>query len=144
MSLTILKYFKNNTNSKELKKRDGDAGYDLSSVGTYNIAPKERMLIDVGVNVQIPPDYYLQIFPRSSMACKGIDTSAGVIDSSYRGKVKVLLVNNGKESFHVDIGDRIAQAVLINIGYSKTLKVESVEELSDTERGDGGFGSTGK
>jgi dUTP pyrophosphatase len=138
--MSTINYLKNTFRSKDLNKRDGDAGYDLSSVQEYKILPGTRQLVNIGLNLEIPTNYYLQIFPRSSMACKGIDTSAGVIDSSYRGNVMVLLVNNSDRVFNVKIGDRVAQAVPIFIGHTDTLEVFSV---STTKRGVEGFGSTG-
>lgn len=138
--MSTITYVKNTLVSADLVKRDGDAGYDLSSVDEYKISPGTRQLVDIGLNLEIPSNYYLQIFPRSSMACKGIDTSAGVIDSSYRGKVKVLLVNNSDNVFTVHIGDRIAQAVPIFIGHTTT---QIAVSISATDRGSGGFGSTG-
>jgi dUTP pyrophosphatase len=135
---------------------DTDAGYDLYSTETCVISPLERRLVDTGIKIEIPKGYYGRIAPRSGLAVKkGIDVMAGVIDSGYRGVVKVLLINLGPqnikktpyESFFgphgkVDIKqrDRIAQ-IIIEKCHSVTW-IEK-EELSSSERDDGGFGSSG-
>ena len=143
MTSPSFSYFKENKNAVSLQKRDGDAGFDLYSLETGVMKPGERRLFDTGLRMQLPKGYYGQIFPRSSMACKGVDTSAGVIDSSYRGKVKILLVNNGSQPYTVETGAKVAQLVIIKIWNSNPHEVTDVESLESSERGDGGFGSTG-
>jgi dUTP pyrophosphatase len=135
---------------------DTDAGYDLYSTENCSIDPLERRLVSSGIKIEIPKGHYGRIAPRSGLAVKkGIDVMAGVIDSGYRGIVKVLLVNLGPQSTRkspyenffgshgkVDIkqGDRIAQ-IIIEKCHSVTW-IEK-EELSDSERNEGGFGSSG-
>lgn len=121
---------------------EGSAGYDLSSAIDCDIYPGQRMVVKTGFAWQFPSGYSGQIWPRSGLAAKhGIDVLAGLIDNDYRGEVGVVLINHGDRVFHVSIGDRIAQMVLIAPG---AFVAELVEVLDETQRGDGGFGSTGK
>jgi dUTP pyrophosphatase len=117
------------------------AGLDLSSVESIVIEPGDRAIVATGLAVIIPNGTYLRIAPRSSLAAKhGIDVLAGVVDSDYRGEIKVILANFGREPFAVMPGERIAQAILEQCVIAD---VETVEELTDTDRGTAGFGSTG-
>lgn len=121
-----------------------DAGADLYSIEEVTIQPQERKLVSTGICLEIPEGYYGRIAPRSGLAVKnGIDVLAGVVDSSYRGEIKVVLFNSDKSNtFFVQKGDRIAQIIIedhFNFEF-----VEVVEELSQSDRGDSGFGSTGK
>lgn len=100
-----------------------------------------RAIVPTDISIAIPPGTYARVAPRSGLAVKhGIDVGAGVVDYDYRGPLGVVLFNFGKEPFEVKAGDRIAQLVLERI---VTPDVEEVEELDSTERGAGGFGSTG-
>ncbi len=120
------------------------AGFDLHSVEDTIINPGERKLIGTGLAFEIERGYEIQIRPRSGFAFKhGITVlnSPGTIDSDYRGEIKVLLINLGSEPFEIKCGERIAQAVVAPVIQAE---IEEVENLSDTERGSGGFGSTGK
>jgi len=108
------------------------------------IKPHESVLIPTGISVAIPKDTEIQIRPRSGLAAKSnisVLNTPGTIDSDYRGEIKIILFNHGKNEFTVKNNDRIAQMVLIPI-----LKVEfeEVKDLPETLRGTGGFGSTGK
>lgn len=117
------------------------AGYDLYSYEDISIAPGERALISSGISLEIPEGCYGRIAPRSGLACKNsIDTGAGVIDRDYRGIVKVLLINNGKNFFVSPKGTRMAQLVLERY---QSPEIKVVENLDSTERGEYGFGSTG-
>ena len=138
------------------KNTSTDAGYDLYSTDSCSINPLERKLISTGIKIQIPEGYYGRVAPRSGLAVKkGLDVMAGVIDSGYRGELKVLLVNitpylpskTPYENFFgkfgkIDIkqGDRIAQ-IIIEKCYSA--QWQEVQELEDSERNEGGFGSSG-
>jgi dUTP pyrophosphatase len=105
------------------------------------IFPGERILIKTGLAVAIPDGYYGRIAPRSGWAHKaGIDVLAGVIDSDYRGEIGVILINHGEEAFAVRPGDRIAQLIF---ECADRFQPEFCQQLPDTSRGDGGFGSTG-
>lgn len=118
------------------------AGYDLYSCCNVLIYPQERALVKTGIVLEIPDGYYGRIAPRSGLALKnGIDVMAGVIDSDYRGEIGVILYNTDKTvPFHIKIGDRIAQ-LIIEKYYNFDL--EKAEDLNSSDRGSGGFGSTG-
>jgi len=122
----------------------GSAGYDLSACVDDCVPAGRWKAVETGVVVQFPADCYLRIAPRSGLAFKtGIDVFAGVIDSDYTGTIKVILMNHGTEDFEVKVGDRIAQMIYERI-YKPVLQVvDSMQELTATARGVGGFGSTG-
>lgn len=124
---------------------DGSSGMDLRAAveNAVVIKPFETVLIPTNLSVEIPEGYEGQVRPRSGLAAKNFVTilnTPGTIDSDYRGEIKVILTNFGKEDFVVHRGDRIAQLVI-----AKVEKVEIVEvnELNSTKRNDGGFGHTG-
>tara|TARA_R100000700_G_C3151763_1_gene130209 strand:+ start:621 stop:1055 length:435 start_codon:yes stop_codon:yes gene_type:complete len=118
-----------------------DAGWDLYAFETISIPAGATVLVSTGVSMAIPKGYVGLIWDRSSMGVKGVHRHAGVIDCNYRGEVKVCLHNTTKESYHIEKGDRIAQ---ILIQEAPTFIQHVVHELDSTDRGDGGFGSTGK
>lgn len=121
---------------------DGAAGLDLAAAYSYRMYPGDRAIIETGFAWHIWPGYVGMIRPRSGLAAKhGIDVLAGVIDSDFRGQVRVILINHGCSTVEIKAGDRIAQMVIQE--YARMVPVE-VEELTDTARGLGGFGSTGK
>ena len=104
--------------------------------------PGERVLFKTGISMALPPFHYGRIAPRSGLAYKsGIDVMAGVIDSDYRGEIGVILINHGDEDFQVNHGDRIAQMIITPYEIAMPYVVE---DLDNTGRGSGGFGSTGK
>jgi dUTP pyrophosphatase len=120
------------------------AGFDLHSIEDVIIKPGERKLIGTGLAFEIEFGYEVQIRPRSGLAYKhGITVlnTPGTIDSDYRGEIKVLLINHGSEAFEIKEGERIAQAVIAPVVQAEIVEVE---ELNETDRGAGGFGSTGK
>ena len=120
------------------------AGFDLHAIEDVVIKPGERKLIGTGLAFEIEFGYEVQIRPRSGLAFKhGITVlnSPGTIDSDYRGEIKVLLINHGNEPYEIKKGERIAQAVIAPVIQAEIIEVD---ELSDTQRGAGGFGSTGK
>jgi dUTP pyrophosphatase len=124
-----------------VRKRKGDAGLDLYCVEEIQLQPGEWKAVPTGIAVEIPSGYFGLIKDRSGLALKhALHCLAGVIDENYRGEVKVVLINLGDKPVKLEKGSRIAQ--LLVIPYLKTEVVE-VEELSDTERGEGGFGSSG-
>jgi dUTP pyrophosphatase len=119
-----------------------DAGADLFCLEGFTLAPGERKLIPTGLAIEVPPGYYGRVGPRSGLAVKqGIDTMAGIVDSGYRGHLQVLLINLGRDPISFEAGARIAQLVIERIA---VCDFEWAEELSDTERGAGGFGSSGQ
>jgi dUTP pyrophosphatase len=115
------------------------AGYDLYSYEEGRILPRQTRLFDTGLSFTVPEGTYGRIAPRSGLSKKGLLVNAGVIDRDYTGPVKVMLHNLSINELYINKNDRIAQLILI-----KTPKVELVEELGETNRGSGGFGSTGK
>ncbi|XP_064931977.1 deoxyuridine 5'-triphosphate nucleotidohydrolase, mitochondrial isoform X2 [Columba livia] len=118
------------------------AGYDLYSAYDCVIPPMEKAVVKTDIQIALPAGCYGRVAPRSGLAAKHfIDVGAGVIDEDYRGNVGVVLFNFGKDTFEVKKGDRIAQLICERICYPE---LEEVEALDDTERGEGGFGSTGK
>jgi len=117
------------------------AGLDLYSIETVTLAPGERAIARTGLSVAIPEGYYGRVAPRSGLATKqGLDVLAGVIDADYRGEIGVLLLNTGSETIELPGLSKICQLII-----EKIITPEAVwaEELSDTARGSGGFGSTG-
>jgi dUTP pyrophosphatase len=121
----------------------GDAGLDLFSVEEKIIKPGEFALIATGICLELPPGTEAQVRPRSGLALKhGVTVlnSPGTIDEGYRGEVKVMLINHGKKEFKVEKHMRIAQMVVAPV---TRMNVIEVEEISDSVRGEGGFGSTG-
>ena len=123
------------------KGHTDDAGWDLYSSESVSIPAGATVLVSTGVAMAIPNRYVGLIWDRSSMGVKGIHRHAGVIDSGYRGEVKVCLHNTTKETYHVERGDRIAQLLIQEV---PVFRQHVVDELDTTNRGDGGFGSTGK
>jgi dUTP pyrophosphatase len=141
MKLIELKRIGNHTLPLPSYGSDGAAGLDLSAKHNQTIYPGQRVMIDTGFAWHIWPGYVGMIRPRSGQAAKhGIDVLAGVIDSDYRGEVRAMLINHGAATVAIKAGDRIAQMVIQE--YARTTPVE-VDELTGTERGDGGFGGTG-
>jgi len=127
-------------------KTSGSSGLDLRALieSKIIIPPKKSCLVPTGLSIAIPDDTEVQIRPRSGLAAKSnisVLNTPGTIDSDYRGELKIILFNHGDKEFIVNNGDRIAQMILMPV-----LKVifEEVENLPETLRGTGGFGSTGK
>ena len=121
----------------------GAAGMDVISAEDLTLAAGARHAVATGLSVAIPPGYEIQVRPRSGLALKhgiSVPNSPGTIDSDYRGELKVILINHGSEAFEIRRGDRIAQLVLAPVTQASWLEVE---ELDETARGEGGFGSTG-
>lgn len=120
------------------------AGMDLCAAVDLTLAPGERGAAPTGLSVAIPEGYEMQIRPRSGLALKfGVTllNTPGTIDADYRGEILILMINHGNAPFSVKRGERIAQAVVAPV---TRVKVVEVEELDDTARGGGGFGSTGR
>ena len=123
----------------------GDAGYDLYAAEAATLPPGGRTAVGTGIAVAVPEDHAGLVLPRSGLAARhGISlvNTPGLIDAGYRGELRVLLLNTDREAaFEVAIGDRIAQLVLVR---AEAPEPEEVEELGETARGQGGFGSTGR
>ena len=121
----------------------GDAGMDVRSIEEVTLAPGARALVHTGLVLMLPPDAEAQVRPRSGLALKhGITVlnTPGTIDAGYRGEVGVILINLGAEPFTVEKGMKIAQIVVSPVAQAEVVEVTSVDE---TDRGAGGFGSTG-
>ncbi|CAH1164186.1 unnamed protein product [Phaedon cochleariae] len=117
------------------------AGYDLKSASDVVVPARGKALVDTGLKIELPVGCYGRVAPRSGLAVKNfIDVGAGVVDEDYRGILKVVLFNHSDNDFEVKSGDRIAQLICEKIYYPE---LEEVEELTETVRGEGGFGSTG-
>ncbi|MEJ2409378.1 MAG: dUTP diphosphatase [Novosphingobium sp.] len=122
---------------------EGAAGMDVVSAEDVTIAPGARHAVATGLAVAIPHGFEIQVRPRSGLALKHgitVPNTPGTIDSDYRGELKVILINHGAEAFEILRGDRVAQLVLAPVTRASWLPVE---ELDETVRGEGGFGSTG-
>ena len=123
----------------------GSSGMDLAAniAGNINIDPGKTAIIPTGLALSVPKGFEVQIRPRSGLAAKkkiSVLNTPGTIDSDYRGEIKVILINQGQETFKVEKGLRIAQMVVCPVVQAQ---IKEVEDLSETERGKGGFGSTG-
>lgn len=123
---------------------NGDAGVDLRSVERIVLEPQERAMVATGLAIALPEGYAGFVLPRSGLAAKhgiSIVNAPGLIDSNYRGELKVILLNTDPDkSFTIEIGDRIAQLIVMPV---PTISFEQVEELTESQRGESGFGSSG-
>lgn len=124
------------------------AGMDLRAAVPENepvtLQPGQRALVPAGIAIALPPDYEAQVRPRSGLALKhGVTclNAPGTVDADYRGELKVILINHGQEPFVIKRGERIAQMVIAPVSQATWVRVETLDE---TERGAGGFGSTGR
>ncbi len=121
----------------------GSAGLDLCTIEDFTLKPLERKLVGTGIRIAVPQGYEAQVRPRSGLAIKhGITlvNTPGTIDSDYRGEIKIIVINLGKKVVSFNRGDRIAQLVICPVIHAQ---LQEVVTLDDTERGLGGFGSTG-
>jgi dUTP pyrophosphatase len=122
----------------------GDAAFDLYSIVDHNLQPGERYAVPTGIIVEIPEGYEGQVRPRSGLAAKSgitVLNTPGTIDCGYRGEVKTIVINLGSEPFRIEKGMRISQLAIRPVPEAQFVEVE---ELADSPRGDGGFGSTGQ
>lgn len=125
-------------------KTAGAAGMDLCCAEDVSLAPMERRLVSTGLRIAIPDGYEGQVRPRSGLAIRhGLTmvNTPGTIDSDYRGEVGIILINLGQERVDLSKGERIAQLVICPVARAAVVRVDSLDE---TERGEGGFGSTGR
>ena len=124
--------------------KSGDAGLDLRASESVTLEPGERRLVPTGLAVAIPEGHAGFVLPRSGLAMhRGVTVlnAPGLIDSGYRGEIKVLLINHGAEAVSIDRGERIAQLVVQPVAHARLVEGE---RLPDSARGEGGFGSTGR
>ena len=143
-----IKLINKSNNSDPIYQKEGDSGFDFSAFidDEITLQPMQRMLIPTGLYFQIPNGFELQIRPRSGLAFKNgitVLNSPGTIDAGYRGEIKVLLINFGSEPFTIKSGDRIAQGLIAPVQIRNTTVFTRVNSLDSSDRGAGGFGSTG-
>jgi len=143
--MAYLKVFKLDENASiPQRQHDTDAGYDIFSSEVTTIKKRSSGLVRTSIAISFSPDHYARLCSRSGLSVKnGIEVGAGVIDSGYRGEVKVLLYNHSDEHFHIYKGDKIAQMILHRIDTPNIEQVTTLEQLGDSDRGVNGFGSTG-
>lgn len=148
-----IKFVNNSRNEDPTWAKEGDSGFDLRAElfevgGTLTLRPFERTLIPTGLYFELPNGYELQIRPRSGHSFKtGLMAILGTVDTGYRGEVKVIMINLSDKEQIIEQGERVAQGVVaprVSGDFGTMVKLESVKELSNSERGVGGFGSTGK
>lgn len=121
---------------------DGDAGFDVYSIEDYTLQPGERHTFKLGFAAEFDPGYVCLVWDRSGLAAKqGVTNLAGVIDAGYRGEYGIVVLNTSAQPVEIKKGDRIAQMLIQPV---QQVAIEAVDELSDTSRQSGGFGSTGK
>ena len=143
-------FFTNDSNNEDPSySKEGDSGFDLRAYidSPVTLKPLQRTLIPTGLKFQLPQHTELQVRPRSGMALKhGITVlnTPGTVDEGYRGDVGIIAVNLSNEEYTIQPGERIAQGVIMTVIGSNSSKLIKKEELSSTERGSDGFGSTGK
>ncbi len=142
----IIRIINKSKNSLPAYETAHAAGMDLRAdvETTVVLKPMERKLIPTGLYIELPEGFEAQIRPRSGLAFKhgiGIVNSPGTIDADYRGEIKVLLINFSTEDFEINTGDRIAQMV---VAKHERVNWEQVEVLNETQRGEGGYGHTGR
>ena len=123
------------------KANPTDAAFDMYTNESYSLQPGERHTFTTGIATEFPPEYVALLRDRSSMGAKGITVLAGVIDASYRGEWKIVLLNTTSEAYEVKAGERIAQCLFLPV---PAVEVREVSELGESDRGSGGFGSSGK
>ena len=144
---TNVKIVLRDNNCKPQKAHDTDAGYDLKAMDNYSIKPNEQCLVDTGINIKLPEEdcfiWQAQLRPRSGLAAKksiSITNSPATIDQNYVGPIKVILRNNGTETFNINKYDKIAQMIITKIPKTQLIVVD---QLQETDRGNNGFGSSG-
>ena len=148
--MSIETKFSNTSNNSDPEySKVGDSGFDLRAYLTESVTlkPLDRKLIPTGLKFELPPNTELQVRPRSGMALKhGISVlnTPGTVDEGYRGDVGVIAVNLSNEDYTIEPGERIAQGVIMNVIGQNISTLTKTNSLTDTERGEGGFGSTGK
>jgi dUTP pyrophosphatase len=127
------------------RAHEGDAGMDLHALEGCTLGPGERAMVPTGIAIELPEGHAGLVVPRSGLAARhgiSVVNAPGLIDSGYRGELRVLLLNTDRsEPFAVEPGDRIAQLVVVRV---EAEELEEVAELDETARGVGGFGSTGR
>ena len=149
LNKTTTKFINNSNNEDPTYAKEGDSGFDLRAFidEPVTLKPLGRKLIPTGLKFELSPNTELQVRPRSGMALKhGISVlnTPGTVDEGYRGDVGIIAVNLSNEDYTIQPGERIAQAVIMNVIGHGVSNIEKVETLTETERGDTGYGSSGK
>jgi dUTP pyrophosphatase len=148
-----IKFVNTSKNEDPTWAKEGDSGFDLRAEltevgGSLTLKPLQRTLIPTGLYFELPNGYELQIRPRSGHSFKtGLMAILGTVDTGYRGEVKVIMINLSDKEQIIEQGERVAQGVIaprVSGDFGKMIKLESTDNLSQTERGVDGFGSTGK
>ena len=144
----IIKYQNNSTNKDLSYKYVDDSGMDLRANLKEKIVIKslERALVPTGIHFELPESFEIQVRPRSGLAIKSgitVLNTPGTVDRGYNGEIKIILMNLSKDDFTVNHGDRVAQAVVSPVISGRWCNLTKVNNLTKTQRGDGGFGSTG-
>lgn len=143
--MKTIRFVKHTQNAVEPTKADSNSnGFDLYSTEVVSIKPGETKMVNTGISIELPNNVLAFVTPRSGLAAKygiSVTNSPGLIDTGYRGLIKVLMLNTSRNVYTVYEGDRIAQLVPME---QPEFIFEESSELSETERGEGGFGSTGK
>ncbi len=141
-----IKFINKSSNKNPVYAKVGDSGFDLRSDIGGTLKPLERMLVPTGLYFELPDGYELQVRPRSGLAAKNgvtVLNTPGTVDTGYRGEIKVILVNLSNDTFTFEKGDRVAQAVVASRVSSDFGDLIEVTEISETSRGETGFGSSG-
>ena len=140
----VVEFINKSEHESPMYHHSDDSGFDLRANlpgDTLTLKPLDRLIVPTGLHFGLPEGYELQVRPRSGVT---VLNSPGTVDRGYVGEVKVILINLGKEDFIINDGDRIAQGVINGILTQRWADFTRVDELSETSRSDGGFGSTGK
>ena len=141
-----IKFINESSNKNPIYAKEGDSGFDLRCNDSGVLGPLERMVVPTGLFFELPDGYELQVRPRSGLAAKhGITVlnTPGTVDTGYRGEIKVILVNLSNDTFSFEKGERIAQAVIASRVSTDFGELIEITNISDSERGVDGFGSTG-
>lgn len=148
-----IKFVNTSRNEDPVYAKEGDSGFDLRAEltemgGKLTLKPFERVLIPTGLYFELPQNYEMQVRPRSGLSFKtGLMAILGTVDTGYRGEVKIIMINLSDKEVTIEQGERVAQGVVasrISTDFGQLIKLHSVTQLSQTERGSGGFGSTGR
>jgi dUTP pyrophosphatase len=132
--------------TRPARTRPGDAGYDLRAVESFTLAPGERAMVPTGVAIALPPGIAGLVVPRSGLAARhglSVVNGPGLVDPNYRGELRVVLINLGAETYAGQVGDRIAQLLLVPFVVPDMVTVDALPPSTD-DRGELGFGSSGR
>jgi dUTP pyrophosphatase len=143
---TTLRYSYKSVNKEPEYVYSTDSGFDLRANEKVTLGPLERHLVPTGLFLDIPQGYEVQVRPKSGLAIKkglSVVNTPGTVDEGYTGEIKVILINLSNETHTIEVGDKIAQAVLTPVMAGKFVNLQRVLNVDDKDRGDNGFGSTG-